>query len=74
MRTIAQSLYCDAEPGALKALPSAGTAMENPYVYDATAKELKAMASKGLVKIVEERRIDGDPDSLITCLTFERLR
>ena len=74
MRTLAQSAYLDSECGALSELPSVGTPLENPFVYDASARELKAMASQGLVKIVEERRHDGGPDGLISRLTFERLR
>ncbi len=71
MRTLAESAYFDSEFGALSELPAAGTALENPYVYDSSARELKAMASLGLVKIVEERRV---ADGLISRLTFERLR
>ena len=74
MPTFAQSTYAEAELGALKELPCAGTTIENPYVYDASAQELKAMASRGLVKIVEERRNEGKPGGLITRLTFQRLR
>ena len=74
MRTLAQSAYLDSEFGALSELPSVGTPLENPYVYDASARELKAMASQGLVKIVEERRRSDGPGELISRLTFERLR
>lgn len=74
MRTFAQSIYDESEFGALKELPSAGTTIENPYAYDASAQELKAMASQGLVKIVEEQRSDVGPGGLISRLTFQRLR
>ena len=74
MRTLAQSAYLESEFGALSELPGAGTALENPYVYDASARELKVMASQGLVKIVEERWRDQGPEGLISRLTFERLR
>jgi len=74
MRTLAQSTYLDSECGALSELPSVGTPLENPYVYDASARELKAMASEGLVKIVEERRHHEGLGGLISRLTFERLR
>jgi hypothetical protein len=74
MQTLAQSAYLDSEFGALSELQSAGTPLENPYVYDASARELKAMASQGLVKIVEEQRLDAGPEALISHLTFERLR
>ena len=74
MRTLAQSAYLESEFGALSELPSVGTSLENPYVYDASARELKAMAAQGLVKIVDERRNGDEPDGLISRLTFERLR
>ena len=73
MQTLAQTAYLDSEPGALSELPSVGTSLENPYVYDASAKEMKEMASQGLVKIVEEQR-SGRLGELISRLTFERLR
>ncbi len=72
MRTLAESVYLDSEFGTLCELPSAGSSLENPYVYDSSAAELKAMASHGLVRIVEESR---SPDgNLIRHLTFQRLR
>ena len=74
MRTLAQNVFLESEIGTLSELPSAGTSLENPYVYDASAKELKAMASQGLLKIVEERRGDPRSGALISRLTFERLR
>jgi hypothetical protein len=73
MHTLAQSAYLDSEFGTLSELPSAGSALENPYVYDASAKEIKRMASRGLVRIVDERRTGTDQE-LISRLTFERLR
>jgi len=74
MRTLAQSAYLESEFGTLSELPSVGTPLENPYVYDASARELKDMASQGLVRIVEERRLDKGPEGLISRLTFKRLR
>ena len=74
MRTLAQTVYLESEFGALSQLPRFGSALENPYVYDAAAKELKAMAGEGLVEIVEERRSEDHPDALISRLTFQRLR
>jgi len=74
MQTLAQVAYLDSEFGTLSELPSAGSPLENPYVYDASARELKAMASQGLVKIVEERRRGDGPEGLISHLTFKRLR
>lgn len=74
MRTLAQSAYLDSEFGSLCELPRVGTPLENPHVYDASARELKAMALQGLVKIVEERRHSEGPGELISRLTFQRLR
>jgi hypothetical protein len=74
MRTLAQTAYLDSEPGALSELPSAGTPLENPYVYDASAREFKAMALQGLVKIVEVRQLSSGTGGLISRLTFQRLR
>jgi hypothetical protein len=74
MRTLAQSAYLDSEFGSLCELPRVGTPLENPHVYDASARELKAMALQGLVKIVEERRRSEGPGELISRLTFQRLR
>jgi hypothetical protein len=74
MRTLAQRIYLESEFGSVSELPSAGTPLENPYVYDASARELNAMASQGLVRIVDARRHDHGPDGLISRLTFQRLR
>lgn len=73
MPTLAQRVYLDSEFGSLVELPNAGSPLENAYVYDASARELKAMASEGLVKIVDESRGDGR-EGLIRRLIFERLR
>jgi hypothetical protein len=74
LRTFAQRIYFNSPVGALSELPGAGTPIENPFVYDASAREIEEMAAKGLVRIVVERRHADDPDGLIRGLTFERLR
>lgn len=74
MRTLAENVYLESQVGILSELPRAGTSLENPYVYDASARELKAMASQGLLKIVEERRGDSRSGELISRLSFERVR
>ena len=74
MRTLANATYLDSRFGVDCELPHAGSALENPYVYDASAKELKAMAERGLVEIVDERRSGVDNDALIQHLSFRRLR
>jgi len=73
MQTLAQRIYLDSEFGSLSELPSAGSHLENPFVYDASAKEIKAMATEGLVTIVDEQRTVGQ-EGLISRLTFKRLR
>ena len=74
MRSLAQSAYLDSEVGIPTDLVPAGTALENPYVYDNAARELKALADKGLIRIVDERiRADGSA-SLIKRIRFSKLR
>ena len=46
----------------------------NPYVYDSAARDLKAMADKGLVRIVRESMRSGNFASLIERISFERIR
>ena len=74
MHTLAHSAYLDSEFGVPQELPKAGSSLENPYVFDATAKELKAMAERGLVRILEERTASGAQEELIDRLSFMRLR
>lgn len=74
MRTLADHVYFDSSFDTLSELPNAGSTLENPYVYDSIAKELKEMASRGLLKIVDERRSDAGQDGLISKLTFQRLQ
>lgn len=74
MRSLVHSIYLDTEPGALTELDPAGTGLENPYVYDSAARELKAMADQGLVKIVREQVRQGAHQPLIDRISFARLR
>lgn len=74
MNTIALSVYLDSQFGVLQELPKAGSPLENPYVYDATARELGAMADSGLIQIVEQHRVGSQNDLLIDKLSFVRLR
>jgi hypothetical protein len=73
VRSLAQTFYLDSQFGVPQELPRAGSAMENPYVYDAVAKELKAMADRGLVEIVDEQ-IGSAKEPLVERLRFRRLR
>jgi len=55
-------------------LPRAGTPLENPFVYDASARDIKAMAERGLVEITREHADASASDSIIRHLSFKRLR
>jgi len=52
----------------------AGSSLENPYVYDSVARELKAMADEGLLTVVSEEHGPGDAGRLIERIRFARLR
>jgi hypothetical protein len=73
MYTLAQLVYLDSTFGVEEELPRAGSALENPYVYDASARELKDMAARGLLKIVEERVSRRGEEALIDRLRFRRV-
>ena len=73
MRTIAQATFADSTLESTISLPRAGCALENPFVYDAAAREIKALAEQGLVEVVEEQ-VAETPGSLITHLSFKRLK
>jgi hypothetical protein len=74
MRTLAQSAYLDSSFGAAIDLPRAGSALENPFVYDAAARELKQFADSGLIEIVDEETVRHADEDLIGRLRFRRLR
>ena len=51
------------------------TSPENPYVFDAAARELRAMAAEGLVEIVSQHTVhSANEEVLIDRLRFSRLR
>ena len=74
MYTLARAAYLDSQFGVDEELPRAGSALENPYVFDATARELKAMPDEGLVAIVQEHTVRAASEVLIDRLSFRRLR
>jgi len=74
MATLAHSIYLDSEFGVAQDLPRAGSALENPFVFDSSARELHAMAAQGLIEIVEESTFPSDGDVLIDKVKFKRLR
>lgn len=74
MRTLARSAYLDSSFGVATDLPHAGSALENPFVYDDAARELKRFADRGLIEIVAERTMRHAGEQLIHGLSFKRLR
>jgi hypothetical protein len=74
MRSLIESIYLDSIPGVLTELDAAGTTLENAFVYDSAARDLKAMADKGLVRIVREQHRQASEDTLIDRISFARLR
>jgi len=72
--SLAQTVYLDSEFGVAQDLPRAGSTLENPFVYDAVAKELKDMADRGLIEIVSERVSEVARETLIDRLSFRRIR
>ena len=73
MTTIAERVYWESPVGAIVTLPKYGTRLENRYVFDAAAREVKVMAELGRVKIVDERRASQDDSALITDIAFIKL-
>jgi hypothetical protein len=74
MSNLIHSIYTDSAFGVPTDLEGAGTPLENPYVYDSAARELKALADQGLVRIVDEHVRSGFVEPLISRISFERLR
>jgi hypothetical protein len=74
MQSLVHAMYLESEFGVTTDLEAAGTTLENPYVYDSAARDLKAMADQGLVKIVREHVRSGAAGPLIHSISFARLR
>jgi len=72
--TVVQNIYLDSEIGVPTDLIAAGTSLENPYVYDSVARELKSMANQGLVRITAESLATDAQEPLIERIRFERVR
>ena len=64
--------YLDSSFDSVEELPHAGSPLENPYVFDASARELKAMADRGLVEIIDEHTSRVADEMLIDRLHFRR--
>lgn len=74
MTTLAESVYLDSAFGVETPLPKAGSALENPYVYDDAARELKLMEQRGLIRVSREHAVLAAGQPLIDRLSFIRLR
>jgi len=72
MTTLSTTIFLSADVGVPVDVESAGTALENPYVYDSVARDLKAMEREGLLRVVNERQ--GLVDGAIDHISFVRLR
>lgn len=74
MRSLAETVFRESSFGEECELPRAGSALENPYVYDAAARDLKAMADRGLLEVVREQSHLVANESLIGHISFMRMR
>jgi len=74
MTTIAWRLYWEADVGSITCLSGSGTGLENPFVFDAAAREFKRLEAQGLVHVVDERVTRSGGDDVITELSFSKLR
>lgn len=74
MLSLARSMFLDSELRVEQELPHAGSALENPFVYDAVAREFKQMAQSGLVEIVREQPLPHSTPQLIGSLRYRRVR
>ena len=73
MYSLAHAVYLESEQGEDCRLSSEGLLLGNQLVYDACARELKTMAARGLVEILEEYAQFRDGRMLIKRLVFRRL-
>ncbi len=71
--SIARQIFAQAPVGEPVRLPQAGTSLENPYVFDSVAREIKFAGSEfGELEVIEERTHASD-DGLIIDFVFRRL-
>lgn len=74
MTSMSRRIYLAADVGIPTDVLPAGSSLENPYVYDSVARELKSMAEEGLLRVVSEECRPGDAGRLIERISFARLR
>lgn len=70
---LAQRHLLEAPQGTEAELPRTGSALENPHVYDAVARELLRLAKAGRLRVVRLETEDGTDAGLVRRLVFERL-
>jgi hypothetical protein len=74
MRSLSTTIFLTADVGVPTDVEPAGTPLENPYVYDSVARDLKAMAEDGLLRVLSETRKPGLAEAPIDRISFMRLR
>ena len=74
MDNLARSIYLESRLGERTLLRPAGNALENPYVYDSVARDLKELAGRGLLRIEAEEACEKSEEPLISSFAFTRLR
>ena len=72
--TLAWRVYVDSVVGSTVSLQRAGTGLEHPLVFDASVRDIKAMAQCGLVSIVSEKLDGQQGGQMISELLFTRIR
>jgi hypothetical protein len=70
---LAQRHLLEAPQGIVAELPRTGSALENPHVYDAVARELLRLESAGRLHVVRLETEGGADAGLIRRLVFQRL-
>jgi hypothetical protein len=68
------SVLFDSQVGVARRLERAGGALENPYVYNDVAEDLKSLAGQGWLDVLAEESVDRGGELLIDHITFIRRR
>ncbi len=74
MSTLARTIYLDSQFGVPLELDRAGSTLENPFVFDSVAQDLKSLADMGLIEVVSEHHAERANERLIDKFTFRRMR
>ena len=74
MPSLAHAACLDSSFGAVSELPHACRPLENLFVCDDAACEIKQLADRGLVELVFEHTVQCADEQLIIHLSFKRLR